>query len=270
MKNIVLIFLLSLLIASMAPAQTRQEFSYGPDPRQRLDIYRPQNVVDAPILVMLHGGGWRGGDKRYAGVWRAKVANWVPQGYVFVAVNTRLLPQAGPIDQAVDFAAALAFIQQNAARFGANSNDMVVMGHSAGAHVAGLVATRNDIRMAAGLRPWAGTVLLDTAALNVPALMRGNPPALYQNAFGDDPAYWQAASPDLHLSADDGPFLLVCSSTRRSACLAAQSFERIASRFAVAATLLPQDRSHRQINIALGEDNAYTAMVENWMTSALR
>lgn len=195
MKDIFLISLLWLLIGSMATAQTGREFAYGADPLQRLDVYQPLSVTDAPLLVLLHGGGWRGGDKRSFGVWQTKAANWVSQGYVFVSVNTRLLPDAGPIAQAADLAAALAYLQKNAASFGADADKMVVMGHSAGAHVAGLVATRNDIRDAVGLRPLAGTILLDTAALNIPALMRDNPAALYRDAFGTDPAYWQAASP---------------------------------------------------------------------------
>ncbi len=270
MNQILLTLLFCLSLGSTATAQSRQEFAYGADPQQRVDVYGAQGAAAAPLLVMLHGGGWRRGDKRSFGVWQAKAAHWVPQGYVFISVNTRLLPQAGPIDQATDMAAALAFIQQNAARFGADANKMIVMGHSAGAHVAGLVATRNDLRTAAGLRPWAGTILLDTAALNVPALMQGTPPALYRTAFGDDPAYWLAASPDLHLSANDSAFLLVCSRTRRNACPAAQSFATIARRFSVPATVLPEARSHRAINTALGADNAYTATVDDWIKSTLQ
>ena len=195
-----LISLILCLLCTGAAAQRGFEYAYGPDPLQRLDIYQPADARNAPIIVMLHGGGWRFGDKANRRVWENKVAHWVPQGWIFISVNTRLLPDANPVGQTHDLARAMAFVQLNAGRWGGNADDIILMGHSAGAHVAALLATRNDIRRAAGVRPWQGTILLDSASLDVPLMMRGTPTRLHRNAFGDDPANWQAASPTTHFS----------------------------------------------------------------------
>ncbi|PJI91366.1 alpha/beta hydrolase family protein [Yoonia maricola] len=269
MKPLVTALTLLLAICSAAHAQSRQEISYGPDPMQNLDVYLPPNPEAAPILVMLHGGAWRIGDKRNRDVWQSKVTHWLPQGYVFISVNTRLLPDADPVMQAQDLAMALGFIQQNADRINADADRIVLMGHSAGAHVAALLATRDDIKAAAGLAPWRGTVLLDTAALDVADMMQDEPAPLYRRAFGSDDAFWRTASPAAHLDRGDGPFLIVCSSQRYTPCAAAQTFQRDARQDAVAVVVLPQNLSHGQVNAQLGQPSAYTQAVSGWMNTVL-
>lgn len=270
MKQIILAPIMLFLLASLAFAQGRQEFAYGADPAQQLDVYRSETTANAPMIVMLHGGGWRNGDKRNRAVWRNKAAYWTQQGYIFISVNTRLVPDAHPVDQARDLATAMAFIQQNAARVGGNPDQIILMGHSAGAHVAGLLATRDDLRAAAGVRAWQGTVILDTAALDLETVMQNDPSRLYTRAFGTAPAYWTVASPINHVSRRDKPFLVVCSSERTTPCPAAQAFGQVASANGVPVTILPVARSHSQINETLGEANAYTAAVDNWIKSILR
>ena len=270
MKQVVLAPVMLFLLASVAFAQGRHEFAYGSDPRQQLDVYRAESTANAPIIVMLHGGAWRSGDKRNNNVWRNKATHWVQQGYIFISVNTRLLPDAHPVDQARDLAGAMAFIQQNANLVGGNPDQIILMGHSAGAHVAGLLATRDDLRAAAGVGAWQGTVILDTAALDLEAVMENEPPRLYLRAFGTGAAYWSAASPINHVSRRDRPFLVVCSSQRTTPCPAAQSFGQAASPAGVSVTILPVARSHSQINETLGQANTYTAAVDNWIGSIIR
>ncbi|WP_341365604.1 alpha/beta hydrolase [Yoonia sp. BS5-3] len=270
LKRIFFLPLILALIGAAAGAQERQEFAYGGDPLQRLDLYRAAQSTNAPIIVMLHGGAWRDGDKRARGVWQNKAAYWTARGYLFVSVNTRLLPDAHPTQQAQDLAAAMAFIQQNAARVGGNPDQIILMGHSAGAHVAALLATRNDLRRAAGVQPWAGTIVLDTAALDLETVMNDDPARLYLQAFGRGADYWRAASPLRHISRQEGPFLVVCSALRDDACPAAESFAQAAAAQRVDVTIAPQPLSHAQINRRLGQSSSYTATVDNWITSALQ
>ena len=77
-----------------------RDIEYGPDPRHRLDVYMPRQPRNAPVVVMVHGGGWRFGDKSNPNVWQNKVAHWTRQGTIVVAVNYRLVPQVAPLDQA--------------------------------------------------------------------------------------------------------------------------------------------------------------------------
>lgn len=270
MKQIILAPMMVILLASLAFAQERQEYAYGSDPNQTLDIYQAAGTTNAPVIVMLHGGAWRTGDKRNRNVWRNKATYWTARGYVFASVNTRLIPDAYPIDQARDLAAAMGFIQQNAAQVGGDPNQVILMGHSAGAHVAGLLATRDDLRTAAGLQPWKGTVVLDSAAIDLVALMETDAPRLFERAFGSDPSYWTAASPINFVSRADGPFLIVCSAKRDTPCPAAQSFGQSASATGVPVTILPVELSHSQINAILGEQNSYTAAVDDWISATLR
>ena len=216
---------------------------------------------------MLHGGAWRTGDKRNHGVWHNKVTHWGAQGYAFASVNTRLIPDAGPIDQARDLATAMFTIQKLAAQKSIDPEQIILMGHSAGAHVAALLAVRQDLQNQAGMRPWKATILLDTAALDVPAILQNDPARLYRQAFGSDQAYWAASSPSTHLDQQDGPFLIVCSSERRASSPAAKRFAQKSSANRITTTILPVQLGHAGINRHLGKPNGYTQAVDKWIKS---
>src|SRR4249919_3722791 len=89
----------------------RNDLRYGSDEAQAVDVYSQPGRSDAPIIVMVHGGGWSRGDKDGRGVVQAKVAQWVPRGYLFVSVNYRMLPEQDVAGQAGDVARALAYVQ---------------------------------------------------------------------------------------------------------------------------------------------------------------
>lgn len=260
-----LIFRLFVAITGLAlpvEAQNRSEYAYGPDPSQVLDVYGSNAHSDAPIIVMLHGGAWKIGDKRNPGVWRGKTRHWGAKGYLFVSVNTRLLPEAEPIAQARDLARALAFVQQDASRWGGDPDRLVLMGHSAGGHVAALLAARQDLRMSAGLKRWSGTVLLDSAAVDVERVMKPRPARAYAEAFGTDPNFWKAASPIEYFGPEDGPVLVVCSAIRRRPCEIGRDFAARSGH----AELLPVRLSHAAINRELGKSSAYTRAVDSWLS----
>lgn len=88
-----------------------RDVAYGKDPAQKLDVYEPPGAVDAPIILMVHGGGWRHGDKAAANVVNNKVSHYLPRGYVFVSTNYRLASGVSPVLQAGDVADALASVQ---------------------------------------------------------------------------------------------------------------------------------------------------------------
>ena len=255
------------------PAGTRVErdIAYGTDPRQRYDVYLPVNAKPgAPILLMVHGGGWRIGDKDSRGVTGNTAAHWLAKGFVFVSTNNRLLPDADPVQQAGDVAAAVASVQKRAPQWRADPARMVLMGHSAGAHLVALLgASPSMLRQAGALQP-LGVVALDSAAMDVPQMME-KPllPDVYAAAFGSDPKFQRAASPFHQLTRQALPMLLVCSSRRPDSCPQGRALAQKASSHGVPMQVLPQNLSHGEINDQLGLPSAYTRAVSAWIDRLL-
>lgn len=247
------------------PLERHADLAYGPHPRQRFDVYSSGQTTSAPVVFLVHGGAWRTGDKAHDRVVAGKVARWVPKGVVLVSTNYRLLPEADALAQVDDVARALVRAQAEAARFGGDRNRFVLMGHSAGAHLVALLAAAPERALALGATPWLGTVALDSAALDVVAIMRSRHPRFYDAAFGSDPARWREASPIHQLRRGLAPFLAVCSSRRRDSCREARAFAAAATALGARALVLPEDLSHRQINELLGKTPRYTAEVEAFL-----
>jgi len=256
-----------------AGVQVLRDVAYGDQPAQRMDVYRPrQRLTGAPVIFMVHGGGWRWGDKAARAVVEHKVAHWVPQGYLVVSVNYRLLPGVKPPVQAQvqDVARALAVAQAHAASWGGNAGQFILMGHSSGAHLVALLSADPQLARKQGAQAWLGTVLLDSAALDVPALMQNRHLHLYDTAFGDEPAQWRAASPLHQLEAVNGPLLpmlAVCSTRRSDSCAQAEAFAARAEYFGRPVTVLSEDATHRDINLHLGQPGPYTRAVDAFITS---
>lgn len=248
-----------------------RDVSYGPDPLQRMDVYLPAHTQGAAVLFMVHGGAWRHGDKAMERVVRNKVQRWVAhagaQAMVLVSINYRMLPQAGPLTQVQDVARALARAQQLAPQWGADARRFFVMGHSAGAHLVALLAASPALQQAQGVQPVLATLALDSAALDVPQLMRLPHLRLYDAAFGSDPAQWALASPVQQLQQAAAPLLAVCSSRRRIACSQAERMAQQGRALGMRVQVLPVDLTHRQTNENLGLDGAYTDAVQAFMQS---
>jgi arylformamidase len=249
------------------PAGVRlvRDVSYGKDAMQRMDVYLPRQAVGAPVIFMVHGGGWRRGDKGMKAVVENKMTRWVSKGFIFISTNYRLLPDTAPAAQAQDVASALAAAQGKAAAWGGDPAKFILMGHSAGAHLVAFLAASPAMALRLGARPWLGTISLDSAALDVVQIMEARHFRLYDQAFGKDPAYWRNVSPFHELSAQATPFLAVCSARRSDACQQARRFVGKAVSFNVRASVLEQDLSHKDINQQLGGEGGYTDAVETFM-----
>lgn len=252
-----------------AHIQVLRDVAYGSDPMQRMDVYRPARTTGkaAPVLLLVHGGAWRYGDKAAASVVENKVSYWVNQGWVVVSINHRLLPQAGPLMQLQDLILALTTAQSQAENWGGHADQFVLMGHSAGAHLVALLSAAPEQALRLGAKSWLGAVLLDSAALDVPGLMRQRHLRLYDSAFGDDPAYWRINSPLHQLETEGPPMLAVCSTRRITSCLQADQFANQARRQSRQVSVLRLDASHRDINQTLGLAGDYTSRVDAFLRS---
>ncbi|MDD2546437.1 MAG: alpha/beta hydrolase [Burkholderiaceae bacterium] len=254
------------------PAGVRllRNLAYGPDLRQRLDVYLPDKAQGAPVLFLVHGGAWRFGDKAHPPLLENKLARWIPRGVVVVSVNYRLLPAWGPQAQWQDVARALAWAQKEAPAWGGDPRRFIAMGHSAGAHLVVLLAASPAMGQAQGVLPVRGTVALDSAALDLPRIMQAPHWPLYDRAFGADPALWPQWSPVHQLQAPAPPMLAVCSSRRAVACDQARRLAWRGQATGTRVEVVPQDLSHAEINAQLGLPGPYTEAVEGFWRSVDR
>jgi len=250
-----------------AGARVERDISYGTDPQQRLDVYIPAQAKDAPILFMVHGGAWIIGDKGASGVVANKVAHWLPKGYILVSSNYRMSRQPNPLDQADDVARALAFVQAKAPSWGGDPTRVLLLGHSAGAHLVSLLAADPRIVTSHGGKQWLGTISRDSAAFDLVEIMQGKHHRIYDRAFGKDSKFWSEASPYHRLTTAPAPMLLVCSTRRDDACPQAQPFALKATKLGGRVVVLPVDMKHGEINKELGLPSDYTATVETFMRS---
>jgi arylformamidase len=186
-----------------ASAKVSSTVIYGDDARQQVDVYTPDDAVgDAPLVVFVHGGGWQIGNRSHV---QAKPQHFKDAGYVFASAGYRLLPDAPVEQQAADLGAAIKALraQAEAGRF--DPDTIVLMGHSAGAHLAALVAS--DPQYAGdAFSAIRGVVLLDGAGYDVAtaaAVPTMELPTLYKDVFGTDPARQKALSPITHVGGKD-------------------------------------------------------------------
>ena len=240
--------------------------AYGGDKLQVVDVYIPPHAMNAPMIVMVHGGAWFLGDKAARSVVENKVARWVPRGFIFISVNYRMLPILDALDQSADIARALAFVQAHASDWGGDASRLILMGHSAGAHLVSLLAADPGRAYELGAKSWLGTVALDSAALDVVKVMEAKHARFYDKAFGSDQTRWRSASPVHALNSKATPLLAVCSTRRRDKpCVQAAEYVETASGLGVKARVLQEDLSHGDINKDLGSGGAYTDAVEKFM-----
>lgn len=253
---------------------TQSDVPYGPDSRQVFDVYTPNNAKNAPVIFMVHGGAWRIGDKASKTVVKNKVNFWLSKGFVLISTNYRLLPTVKPVEQAHDVARALSYAQKNIKQWGGRSDQFVLMGHSAGAHLVSMISTDTRISHEFNTQPWLGTVAIDSAAYNVVELMSvKRPKRLYKKAFGTNKKYWQQASPFYLLSSSIPPFLAICSLKRGDeSCGPANAFVTKVKSLGSIANLKRYNLSHRELNKNLGDLNAanrYTRDVEQFIDRLL-
>lgn len=178
-------------------------FAYGDDARQRLDVYRPDGLA-APgkVVVFFYGGSWRSGAR---GAYRFVGEALASRGFVVVIPDYRLYPQVRFPAFVEDGARAVGWAHERIGAFGGDGTRIFVMGHSAGAHIAALLAIDRRYLRAdgvpaagiAGLIGLAGPYAFDPLAYDISRDVF---------AGADDPA---ATRPLALVSGDEPPALLL-------------------------------------------------------------
>jgi len=251
----------------------KQALAYGADPLQRVD-YWPGADATAPLVVFVHGGGWKRGDKEMMDG-SAKLTHWHGLGYAVASVNYRLVPDATVEEQAADVAEAVAFLRGNADRLAFDPKRIVLVGHSAGAHLVALVGTDPKWLNGAGLNidDVRGIVPLDGAAYDVARQLAIGAPLMdstYVQAFGTDPERQQRLSPTFQAAKPNAPAFLILHVQRADGI--AQS-RALAAALGKAGTPVEIDgfpgtglKGHAAINRKLGEtDYPATPVLDAWL-----
>ncbi len=264
--------------AHQTPIVPPAEYNYASDPLQKLDFWPAGGSKSAPLVVFVHGGGWKGGDKRNA-TGAQKVEHLTGEGYALASINYRLVPAATVEQQAADVAMAVAWLRKNAGRLGIDPSRVVLMGHSAGAHLVALVGTDPRYMTSAGLslRDLRGVIALDGAAYDVSRQIAGAGRFMrdsYMQAFGSDLARQRALSPTLQAAMPNAPAFLIAHIDRDDGKAQSEALGAALVRAGTSAEVYGFDgtglRGHFRINFALGNsDYPATAVVDAWLRKVM-
>ena len=211
--------------------------------RHVLDFYLPESDQPVPAMVWVHGGGWSFGDKTNE---RNLALRFAERGVAVAVINYRLssgrwatddAPEEGVThpEHAKDVAAAFAWLHKHAAKYGLDTKRLYISGHSAGGHLAALLATDEQFLRAEGLSfdSLAG-VLPIGGAYDIPdyhaALMASDPElgqAHIHAVFGNTKEQWEVASPTQFIHLSSLPMLVIVEEQA--------GFQRYANRLRLAA-----------------------------------
>jgi len=230
------------------------DLTYGDDTNQLLNIYVPEGASDAIVVVFVHGGAWRFGRKERDIA--DKITYFTDKGAIFVTIDYPQYPESPPINQSVKVADSIAWLKTNIPTYGGSAAKIIMVGHSSGAHVVALIATKLASRQV------AGSILLDTDAYDIVKIMAScysNKSWLYA-PFGTDTVYWEIASP---ARGPETPDLFVISSVHRS------DRDNIVSSFVdeFSADYLAVSQIHSATQKDIGVDIAYSDLLWDWIVT---
>jgi acetyl esterase/lipase len=233
MKRTILFLLFTSLLLGIAPAKGQETFEATPQSwpnvrlykdlaylpnghqRQKLDLYVPENSGELmPLIVWIHGGGWMGGSKSHC-----PPLPWTGKGYVVASIDYRLSQDAKFPAQIEDCQAAIRWLRLHAKEYRIEPDRIVAWGGSAGGHLASLLGTAGDVsdweqrlpsvssRVQAVI-DWYGRA--DLTRVSTDPTLADSPSALLLGGCGKEVAELaKKASPILHVSKDDPPFLII-------------------------------------------------------------
>lgn len=230
-----------------------------------LDLYHFETTgATKPVVIYVHGGAWAIGDK--ANSITNKTNLFSSLGYVFVSVNYRLSPSAASSDpnriqfptHNEDVADAVKWVYDNVASYGGDKQKMVLLGHSAGAHLVSLTGTSEQFLPAKGisLATLKGVASIDTEGYDVAA--QGNAGnETYLNAFGSNSADWTKASPIAQLvSGTEYPrFFIAKRGSNTRIALSDDFITKLQSVGVTVSQVMGSQYDHEGINDAIGAPN---------------
>jgi acetyl esterase/lipase len=251
--------------------------------RQVLDVYAPDDAKNLPVVFWIHGGGWQAGNKSMVGV---KPKAFMSAGFVFVAINYRLLPTVDMTALTGDVATALGWVHRHIASYGGDPTRLLIMGHSAGGQLAALMCTDDTYVKAAGFSLTAikGCVPVDADTFDIPAIIEVAetrarvhhlplPTNGHRQKFGNDPAKHRDFSAVTHVAANKGipPFLILHITGNADTSAQARRLSAALQAAGIAAKTVGRDTTHEGLNDEIGiQDDVVTKEVFAFVARALQ
>jgi acetyl esterase/lipase len=236
--------------------------------RHVLDIYTPTDLAgkSLPVMIWIHGGGWQAGDKSDVA---SKPKALTDRGFVFVAMNYRLLPEVTMDELIRDVARSVGWVHQNIAQYGGDSTRIFLGGHSAGAQLAALLCIDDRYLKKEGMSfaVLKGCVPVDGDSYDLPKIIMTaeHRQALYggkmftfghRQKFGNDPEKHIALSAVARVAKDKGipPFLILYFSGNPDTRAQAERLESVLKAAAIPAKAYGKsDTNHNRLNDDLGK-----------------
>lgn len=209
MKNIKSILFFLITGWQLASAQmVSKDVAYGDDPKQKMDVYLPAQVKGKmPVIILIHGGSWIGGDKINMTHWLKPLQSQLPD-YAIFNLNYRLASRQANAStwpaQIDDIDKAVAFIKDKAKDYNINKKQLILLGESAGAQLAlveGFVHDpKHEVKIVVDLFGPADMVDLYHTHHQLSGLMTGTPTTL--------PAVYSDASASSHVDKKSPPTII--------------------------------------------------------------
>ncbi len=177
---------------------------------QKLNVFAPRKPDPVKnVLIFIHGGNWNAGRRSLYNFFGSRMAR---KGIVTVVIDYPLSPVATYKEMAKASAASVKWVKDNIEKYGGDPEKIFISGHSAGGHLAALIALdnqfSNDLHIA---NPVKGTILIDAAGLDMYTYLKQESlpeDDTYLKTFTTDPAEWKKASPLYYLHKKMPPFLI--------------------------------------------------------------
>lgn len=174
--------------------------------KHKLDLYLPPGRKDFPVLVFVHGGGWTHGDKKFwFDIYGKFGLAFAKKGIGVAVINYRLIPKTTHEQQVRDVAKAISWVSRNIGKYGGNSGQLFLAGHSAGGHLVSLIGCNSEWLREAGLE-----TNLIKGIISISGVFDVRPDLLLFNVvFGKSTQDREKASPISHVKPGLPPFLIL-------------------------------------------------------------
>ena len=169
--------------------------------KHQMDIFLPEEKKSFPMILFIHGGGWRWGDRRaIVDVYGDMGRSWAAHNIGTAVISYRLGDEHLIDKQISDVAAAVAWVYKNAEKFNADNKKLIICGHSAGAHLAAMVAFDPEWLAKHGLKTdiikglilWSGLYDVNKSIAEAKEFIRKK---IWYPVFGKSEQYWKRMSP---------------------------------------------------------------------------
>jgi dipeptidyl aminopeptidase/acylaminoacyl peptidase len=262
-----------VLLAQDAKVREKKDVAYhdGKDAdarKHKLDLYLPETDKPFPVMMWIHGGGWKAGDRALYGELGRRFAE---AGIGCAVISYRLSPAVQHPEHVKDCARAFAWLHARVKEHGGNPERLFVSGQSAGGHLTALLTLDRkyleELKVPEdaikGSIPMSGVYTIPAVKRDVPVLK------MFKDSFGSDEEVCKDASPTSHAKKAKAPMLVISEENddfggiQESKAAFKRALEE--AKFKDVTFLEAKDRNHFSIvtkMMAKGEDPQRAAMVK--------